>query len=176
MKRNYHHITVIITAFVQCHKVRIYRGAEIWRWCVSNPGPFACKANALPLNYIPESICKQLPNNNSQTMRCNCTQHIPKLCPGLSIITVITGSIISGRTSRLSDTSSTTRPFNKQAAANVTNLYNRASYTSACNPHNHRKISKRCKNVLVTRCNNNVLYKLIQQSVHDCKTNKLTIS
>ena len=30
-----------------------FKKHEVWRCRVSNPGPFACKANALPLSYIP---------------------------------------------------------------------------------------------------------------------------
>lgn len=113
-------------------------------------------------------------------MLCNCIQHIPKLCPGLRIITVITGIIISGRTSGLSDTSNTTGPFNKQAAENVTKSLRHSFLNKCLLPSKSQKdFTGRCKNGLVTRCtgcNNNALYKLIQQSQHDCKTNKLTIS
>ena len=31
----------------------MHLGKKVWRCGGSNPGPFTCKANALPLSYIP---------------------------------------------------------------------------------------------------------------------------
>ena len=46
-------------------------GQKVWRCGGSNPGPFTCKANALPLSYIPcvgdvEMICPNIEKDPEQ--------------------------------------------------------------------------------------------------------------
>ncbi len=42
IKKRFHDYKIILSEFV-----------KVWRCRGSNPGPFTCKANALPLSYIP---------------------------------------------------------------------------------------------------------------------------
>ena len=46
-----------------CRLIRVdKKSPKRWRCRGLNPGPFTCKANALPLRYIPYYLCCEIPN------------------------------------------------------------------------------------------------------------------